>query len=88
MEFLDSQGILSDKQLDSAKGRSTEDLAKAINDWALSKDKGRHTAVAFIDLSKALERVHHQALLLTLQRCGVGGLALQWFGDYLSNRYK
>ena len=67
MEFLDSQGILSDTQFGFRKGRSTEDLlAKAINDWALSKDKGRHTAVAFIDLSKAFDKVDHQALPVSL----------------------
>ena len=35
---------------------------------------------------RLFDRIHHQALLLTLQQCGVGGTVLRWFSDNLSHR--
>ena len=42
--------------------------------------------IACIDLSKAFDRVNHQALLLRLQQLGLGGQVLNWIANYLSNR--
>ena len=45
-----------------------------------------HTAIVFIDLSKAFDNVQHQLLLLKLQQHGIGGSALAWFWSYLYQR--
>ena len=42
--------------------------------------------VIFCDISKAFDRVWHEALLLKLQNAGIDGIMLEWFHDYLSDR--
>lgn len=85
--FLEEENIFSDLQFGFRRGRSAEDLlVKAVSDWSRNKDGGLTTVVAFIDLSKAFDKVKHQDLLLTLQQCGIGGTALKWFASYLSDR--
>ena len=40
----------------------------------------------FIDLKKAFDSVPHQLILAKLSRLGVGGIELQWFSSYLTDR--
>ena len=44
--------------------------------------------VVFFDISKALNKVWHKGLLFKLRRVGIGGKLLNWFSDYLSNRFQ
>ena len=72
-EYLNSECVLSDYQFGFRRGQSTEDLlAKATFDWSVAKDKHLTSVIAFIDLSKAFDRVNHQALPLLLQQIGIG----------------
>ena len=45
-----------------------------------------YIAIVFIDLSKAFDNVNHQSLILLLQQCGIEGVALTWFYNYLKGR--
>ena len=75
VSFLEENKVLSDHQFGFRHGRSAEDLlSKAVIDWSGSRDAGLTTVVAFIDLSKAFDKVDHQALLVTLQESGLGGV--------------
>ena len=40
----------------------------------------------FLDFSKVFDTVDHDMLLRKLAKCGIRGIALDWFTDYLSNR--
>ena len=40
----------------------------------------------FCDITKAFDRVYHPGLLHKLQKSGINGTLLQWFGDYLEGR--
>ena len=87
MDFFDRKGVLSDYLFGFRQGRSTEYLlAKATSDWSVARAKRLTSVIAFIDLSKAFDRVNHQALLLRLQQLGLGGQVLNWIANYLSNR--
>ena len=85
--YLDERGVFSEMQFGFRKGRSCTDLLlSTTDDWLLAMDAKKTTAAVFIDLSKAFDNVVHQELLLTLQRYGVGGVALAWMYDYLKDR--
>lgn len=78
---------LHDQQFGFRSNRSTSQLLSlAVNDWQLSRDRGDTTAVAYIDLSKAFDRVLHQQLLFSLHAMGICNEALKWFACYLSGR--
>ena len=87
LEHFDSQITFSDFQFGFRKGRSTEQLlALAVISWLCARDKGLVTAIIFIDLSQASDRVTHQQLLLQLHGAGISGSALCWFASYLTER--
>ena len=87
LEHFDSQITFSDFQFGFRKSRSTEQLlALAVISWLCARDKGLVTAIIFIDLSKAFDRVTHQQLLLQLHGAGISGSALRWFVSYLTER--
>ena len=68
----------------------TEDaLTYAVNQLLLAREQGKVTGLVFVDLSKAFDRVEHQALIDLLSTTEISGTALKWFADYLlSNRYQ
>ena len=50
-------------------------------------DAGLHICSIFLELTKAFDTVDHATLLEKMERyCGVRGLALKFFGSYLSGR--
>ena len=53
-----------------------------------SVDKGKITLGIFIDFQKAFDTINHSILLKKMSHHGIRGLALQWFTDYLSNRFQ
>ena len=46
------------------------------------------SACLFFDMSKAFDKVWHNGLLFKLYHAWVQGRLLEWFTDYLSNRYQ
>ena len=64
MEFLSSEGLLSDDQFGFRKGRSTAvPLLLATHDWHKSLESKHQVACIFFDFNKAFDSVPHQALL-------------------------
>ena len=65
----------------------TEDaLAFIVNRLLLERDCGKATGLVFVDLSKAFDRVKHQALIDLLLGIGICDTGLKWFANYLSDR--
>ena len=61
-------------------------LLKGTSDWFFDIDRGKYTAMIFIDLKKAFDTVDHQILLDKMQFYGIIRLAHKWFSSYLDNR--
>ena len=61
-------------------------LLNNTNDWYVNIDKGKYTAMVFIDLKKAFDTVNHQILLAKLKKYGIDDLEYLWFQSYLENR--
>ena len=51
-------------------------------------DNGHEFRMVFFDVSKAFDKVWHKGILFKLYHAGVQGRLLEWFTDYLSNRYQ
>lgn len=49
-------------------------------------NRGKRVSGLFLDIKKAFDTVDHNILLSKLYNCGVRGVALDWFCDYLSLR--
>ena len=78
---------LSEWQHGFVKGRSCEtQLVLTHHQWARVLDEGRQVDVAFLDFSKASDRVSHPVLLKKLCGFGISGSILQWCESYLSKR--
>jgi len=68
--------------------KSTEDiLLLAVDHIAMSLDKQNVVCAAFIDLKKAFDSLDHCLLLQRISKLGVHSTVVEWFKDYLSNRY-
>ena len=62
-------------------------MLKVYNDLLLAADSGQVSALCLLDLTAAFDTVDHDLLILRLERqFGLRGVALQWFGSYLSDR--
>ena len=71
------------------RGRSTEtQLLSVLNDINVALDNGIQTDVIYLDFSKAFDSVSHQLLTHKLKLFGFSGILLNWFANYLHNRYQ
>lgn len=84
---LQSNNTLSKTQSGNKKWHSCKTSAIETTDTILNAiDKKRLTAIVFLDMSRALDSVNHEILILKLQDVGISCNALRWFRSYLSNR--
>ena len=61
-------------------------LLHIVNKIYRGLDDEKEIAMAFLDISKAFDRVWHTGLLFKLKSFGVSGNILNWFKSYLGNR--
>ena len=85
--ILASNSLLPEIQFAYRANPSTEDaLAFIVNRLLLERDCGKATGLVFVDLSKAFDKVKHQALIDLLLGIGICDTVLKWFANYLSDR--
>ena len=63
-------------------------LFNRTDDWYVNMDKGKYTAMLFIDLKNAFDTVDHQISHAKLKKYGIYGLEHSWFKSYLQNRHQ
>lgn len=61
--------------------RVCDDIRKAIDDRMM-------TCMVLLDLSKAFDCVNHELLLIKLSALGLSDSTVQWFANYLLNRFQ
>ena len=85
--YLTMQCPFDENQFGFRKHCSTVQLlTKVTKDWLHARDGGLSAGLACINLRKAFDAVRHQILLESLSSAGIGGIPLNWFASYLSER--
>ena len=80
--FLEHQNVLYDRTKRSCEQAILELTGRILD----AKNKEIHSAVMFLDLSKAFDTLDHEILLKKLDLYGLRGVCNDWFRDYLSDR--
>ena len=85
--YINQNHLLYNLQFGFQKGKSTHmALITLIDKISEALDDGDFVIDVFLDFSKAFDTVDHNILLQKIEKYGNRGLALKWFGSYLSNR--
>ena len=85
--FMEKNNLQFKFQCGFRKNHCTIDNLIRLDDQIRSSWKnGLLTAVVFIDLSKAFDKIWIDGLIIKLFNMGICGYMLQWIRDYLTNR--
>ena len=64
-------------------------MTMQLIDRAFSEIERKNCAIAvFMDLSKAFDTLDHKTLIIQLHYYGIQDKELEWFTDYLNNRWQ
>jgi hypothetical protein len=87
LEFLRNKNVVPISQHGFIPGRSAiTNLLTSCNQWTKLLDTGKTVDIAYLDFSKAFDRVPHSLLLHKLERYGINGHVLNWIAAFLSSR--
>ena len=87
--FISKFNLLSNSQFGFRSGYSSfMAVMDAYNKIVTDLDCKKHTLGIFLDLSKAFDTIDHDILFSKLYHYGIRAGALDWFKNYLSNRYQ
>ena len=88
MSHTDCHDLLYAKQFGFRKMHSMGDVINVpVGEILKSQDKNMNVLAVFIDLKKVFDTVSHEVILEKLEKPGIRGSLLDWFMDYLQNRY-
>ena len=87
LQYLRNKSLLFQHQSGFLPKHSTvTQLCFLLHQWRTALDNGEHIQTAFLDLSKAYDRVPIPALLSKLSNVGISSNSLQWFSSFLTDR--
>jgi len=86
-KYLETNGIISDRQYGFRPNRSTGDLLTYLTQRlnSILQHSGEGCVVA-LDISKAFDRVWHPALIAKCKAIGLGKYFINWLKNFLSGR--
>ena len=89
INYVNKIGILSKHQFGFRKNHSTNfALIDLVNRIATVLDNNEFAIGVFLDLSKVFDTVNHSLLLQKLEHYGIRGIVLEWFKNYITERYQ
>ena len=89
LSFLLKYNILYDHQFGFIPGKNTTHAILSLVDYLINSfEDNKLTCGIFLDISKAFDTIEHNILLNKLYKYGIRGNMLDWFMNYLSNRYQ
>ena len=87
--YIRDNNLISPHQSGFQPGDSTvNQLSFLYHTFCEALDNKKEVHIVFCDISKAFDRVWHEGLIFKLKKMGIHGRLLQWFMDYLSERYQ
>ena len=87
LKYLQSHSLIFQHQSGFLPNHSTvTQLCFLVQKWQMAIDKGEHVQAAFLDLSKAYDRVSIPGLIGKLSALGFSHSALSWLRSFLTNR--
>ena len=87
VSYLESNGLLAERQFGFRKGRSTEDqLLLSYGKIAREVDRGLTVDAVYLDYAKAFDVLSHEVLLDKAMAIGFSPQVLGWIRTFLSNR--
>ena len=88
LTWMEQRGMLSDKQHGFMKNRScVKNLLLSREAWISNVEDRCSTDIIYFDLSKAFDRVDHDALLRQLVRYEIPSPIVTWTANFLQGRY-
>ena len=88
-EYFTQNKLFSTSQYGFRDGHSTEfailETTNRIHDYL---NNGLNPIAVYMDLSKAFDTINHEILLSKLNKYGVSNIELNWFSNYLANRFQ
>lgn len=87
MTYLETNGLIHDRQYGFRSKRSTGDIMAYLSQiWSQSLHSFGESQAIALDFSKAFDRVWHENLLSKLSAFGVGSELCRWIESFLTNR--
>ncbi len=87
ISYFDEHCLLTCDQSAFRRGHSTATAAhKLFDDMQDNINEGLVNGICFFDLKKCFDTIDHEILLYKLEKYGIRGNELSWFGSYLSDR--
>ena len=87
--FLLRYDILHDHQIRFIPGKNTTHAILSLIDYVFnSLENNKLTCGIFLDISKTFDAIDHNIPLSKLYKYGMRGNKLNWFMNYLCNRYQ
>ena len=89
LSFLLKYNIPYDHQFGFMPRKNTTHAILSLVDYLINSfEDNKLTCVIFLDISKAFDTIDHNILLSKLYKYSIRGNTLNWYMNYLSNRYQ